>query len=463
MAGTRTGQRGVARAALQQRRVDRVGGHHRLPLRPLAVADADGDRATQGQAVPQAPGELDLVGLEAHPRATAVAEAPPGELGRHLLRAHRDARRPCPRARPSSAAPCDSPAVSHRNTGPSFHVADGHRAITVAARVNHVAPSSGGPYGTRRARTREHEDEDPDGGEHRGRHQPGPGRRGQRRAERGGQLDVARPQRAGVARCTAATPRRATTRRAPATPLPGPRAAAVHEERARARQRERVGQAPGDESVAVAATASTARPSQPGATSRSTRPARRPHRRPPQHRHPGVAGPGTSAPRRIRASSARHPGAHHRSGTAAAASTTPGDHAVERLEQPIPAVTRRLGPVDTSGRWGRRPAAVSARARPFGAASRPRRPGAPELGEFGGLTQRTPRSLGHPHELTPAAGRRVTSVVAARASRIAARGAGRPVNCSTWPNAWCRSMSRPVATGRPRAARPWPGESATGW
>ena len=184
VAGTRPRQRGVARAALQQHRVDGVGGHHRLPLRPLAVGDADGDRATHRQAVPQAPGELDLVGLEAHPRATAVAETPPGELGRHLLRAHRDARdhalehgRERRSVRLSRRQPPQhGPIVSRRRRSSGDHGrgegeprrSEQRRAVRDAART-----------------TGEHEDEDPDGGEHRGRRQPGPGRRGQRRAERG--------------------------------------------------------------------------------------------------------------------------------------------------------------------------------------------------------------------------------------------------------------------------------------
>ena len=49
-------------------------GHSVLPTR-------DRDRAAHGQAVPHAAEELDLVLLELHPGAAAVAEPAPGELG----------------------------------------------------------------------------------------------------------------------------------------------------------------------------------------------------------------------------------------------------------------------------------------------------------------------------------------------------------------------------------------------
>ena len=49
------------------------------PLRPLGVADRDGHRAAQGQAVPHAAEELDLVVLERHAGAAAVAEPAAGE------------------------------------------------------------------------------------------------------------------------------------------------------------------------------------------------------------------------------------------------------------------------------------------------------------------------------------------------------------------------------------------------
>ena len=81
MAGPRAGQRGVAGAALELDGVDRVGRHDLLPLRPLAVADAQRDRAALGLAVADAADDLELVLLELHPGAAAVAEPAPGQRG----------------------------------------------------------------------------------------------------------------------------------------------------------------------------------------------------------------------------------------------------------------------------------------------------------------------------------------------------------------------------------------------
>ena len=74
MAGTRPGQRRVAGESLELFGRHRVGAHDALPLRPLAVADADGDRATLGEAVPDPAEQLDVVPLEGHPGAAAMAE-----------------------------------------------------------------------------------------------------------------------------------------------------------------------------------------------------------------------------------------------------------------------------------------------------------------------------------------------------------------------------------------------------
>ena len=49
MTGPGTGQRRVAGQGVQLDLVDRVGGHHLLPLGPLGVADLDGDRAPWGR------------------------------------------------------------------------------------------------------------------------------------------------------------------------------------------------------------------------------------------------------------------------------------------------------------------------------------------------------------------------------------------------------------------------------
>ena len=82
-------------------------GHSVLPI-------LDRDRAAQGAAVPDAAGELDLVLLERHPRAAAVAEPAAGQ-GRGDVGGLTST----PAGRPSriatSAGPCDSPAVSQRN------------------------------------------------------------------------------------------------------------------------------------------------------------------------------------------------------------------------------------------------------------------------------------------------------------------------------------------------------------
>src|SRR3712207_9184098 len=57
----------------------RSGGHDRRPLGPLGVAHLDGDRAAHGQPVPDAAGEGDLVLLEGHAGAAAVAEPAAGQ------------------------------------------------------------------------------------------------------------------------------------------------------------------------------------------------------------------------------------------------------------------------------------------------------------------------------------------------------------------------------------------------
>ena len=88
VAGPRAGQRRVAGQRLELDRVDRVGRHDLLPLGPLGVADLDGDRAALGLAVADAADQRDLVLLELHPGAAAVAEPAAGQgvgevVGRH--------------------------------------------------------------------------------------------------------------------------------------------------------------------------------------------------------------------------------------------------------------------------------------------------------------------------------------------------------------------------------------------
>ena len=70
----------------------RVGRHHRVPLGPLGVADADRDRPAERHAVPHAAGDLRLVLLELHPRAPAVPGPAPGQRGGHVRGADLDAR-----------------------------------------------------------------------------------------------------------------------------------------------------------------------------------------------------------------------------------------------------------------------------------------------------------------------------------------------------------------------------------
>ena len=92
VAGARAGQGRVAGEALELLGAHRVGAHDGLPLGPLAVADPDGERAALGHAVADPAEELDLVALERHPGAAAVAEPAPGELVRDLVGAGAD---PC--------------------------------------------------------------------------------------------------------------------------------------------------------------------------------------------------------------------------------------------------------------------------------------------------------------------------------------------------------------------------------
>ncbi len=73
------GERGVAGQAVELGLVDRVGRHDLLPLGPLGVADLDGHRSAEGLAVADAADDGDLVLLELHPGAAAVAEATAGE------------------------------------------------------------------------------------------------------------------------------------------------------------------------------------------------------------------------------------------------------------------------------------------------------------------------------------------------------------------------------------------------
>ena len=68
--------------------VDRVGRHDLLPLGPLAVADAQRDRAAERGAVADAADDLQVVGLEAHAGTASVAQATAGERSLDVLAGH---------------------------------------------------------------------------------------------------------------------------------------------------------------------------------------------------------------------------------------------------------------------------------------------------------------------------------------------------------------------------------------
>ena len=84
VAGPRPGQRLVAGDVLELGGVDGIGRHHRFPLRPFRIADLDGDRAAERDAVPNTGEHRDLILLELHPRTAAVAQPAAGELAGYL-------------------------------------------------------------------------------------------------------------------------------------------------------------------------------------------------------------------------------------------------------------------------------------------------------------------------------------------------------------------------------------------
>ena len=69
---------------------DRIGGHHGLPLGPLAIADHDRQRRAEADAMSHPSEEGHGILLEGHPRATTEAEPPPGQRGPHIGRRHLD-------------------------------------------------------------------------------------------------------------------------------------------------------------------------------------------------------------------------------------------------------------------------------------------------------------------------------------------------------------------------------------
>ena len=75
------------------------GGLHRprvhslLPVRVVAVGHLERDRAAEGPSVPDAARNLDLVALDLHPAAPAVAELASGEIAVQRVAVERQARR----------------------------------------------------------------------------------------------------------------------------------------------------------------------------------------------------------------------------------------------------------------------------------------------------------------------------------------------------------------------------------
>ena len=80
----RTGQGLVASEPFELCRIDRIGGHHGLPLGPLSIADLDRDRPAHRQPVTHPAEHTHRVGLELHPRAATVAETTASQLPRQL-------------------------------------------------------------------------------------------------------------------------------------------------------------------------------------------------------------------------------------------------------------------------------------------------------------------------------------------------------------------------------------------
>ena len=70
------------------RRIDRIGTHHRLPLGPLRVANANSHRGAGCHAVTHASQDRYLVGLKLLPSAATVAEATTRETTAQVLRRH---------------------------------------------------------------------------------------------------------------------------------------------------------------------------------------------------------------------------------------------------------------------------------------------------------------------------------------------------------------------------------------
>ena len=223
MAGPGPGQGGVAGQRVELDGVDRVGRHHLLPLGPLGVADLDRDRAALGLAVADAADDRDLVLLELHPGAAAVAEPAAGQRVGDVARRSPGHGRAAPRGSRPGQGPWDSPAVSQRSMAVS--VSRAGRQGFQSTSVHEIAPDGPRPRRAPSTAPTQHEraeGEAPcgarsaaatssraaDAAEQEPAVQPdqqlAPAEVAEREAEHAGQPDVAEPQAARGRRTTAA-------------------------------------------------------------------------------------------------------------------------------------------------------------------------------------------------------------------------------------------------------------------
>ena len=265
-----------------------------------------------------------------------------------------------------SAAPCDSPAVSHRNTGPSFHVADAssgdHGRRRAPATPRRAAAGRTGRGAHHRASTRT---STPTAASTGAAASPAQDAAARGAPSAGASLTSPAPSAPGAARCTAANaPPRTTAPSSPRHEVPGAERDQGGEREHRARHRDGVREAPGDE-VGGAAGDDEHAEDQPRREPRRGHETGGddPRRHGPEHRqrpgarqdrdehpapHPREQGPHAPPPR-------ARPPTRQRGPRDDRCEDRSDDHAVEPGGSPF---TRRhalaSGPVDASGRWGRR-------------------------------------------------------------------------------------------------------------
>ena len=114
----------------------RLGRHAVLPVLPVAVLDAEGERRAERPAEAQAGRPLDLVLLDEHAPAAAVAVLAPAQVAVDLGRSRRAARRAAPRgcryggtvrlARGQQAQPSHDSIPMQTRVSPERRVGDGH-------------------------------------------------------------------------------------------------------------------------------------------------------------------------------------------------------------------------------------------------------------------------------------------------------------------------------------------------